>query len=110
MNDDLLRRIKDACKPRVTRTEIDGFGELYLRSMTAGEALSVHSLGNEPDAMRKISGRIVYLSVCDEGGNRVFEDEEEALQLPPNVVTAILDHAKEINQITIEDDGETEGK
>lgn len=71
-----------SAKRRYTTVEIDGFGEVRLQSITAGEQAEIEASGYTDDKkerakqMAQWQARYICKCVVGADGNRVFSDDE----------------------------------
>ena len=58
--------------------DINGFGQVTLRQITAGEAESLRNVksGNEDEARKEFGYRLLVRSVFDKDGQSIFGDED----------------------------------
>ena len=89
-----------AGRQKVTAVEVDGVGEVFLRSPTFAEWYPLildqakHDGGPVPDS---VVGKTIVACLCDEDGKRLLEDGdvEKVLANPPGVVMALYNACKE---------------
>jgi hypothetical protein len=65
---------------RYKTAEIEGFGKVRIRSLTAGEMLAINDRGDEDDD-GPMAIRLIIAAVVDADGNPVFRESDEVIML-----------------------------
>lgn len=101
---------------QVASVDVPGIGELHLRSMTAAEfdklmAGVKKQYGGDLQNRANWRAWLVCQVLCEENGDRVFQDGEEAIlgQLPSGTIQFLFDRFSAMNGLTKEAEEEIEG-
>lgn len=89
-------------RPKVERVDIEGFGPVHVRAMSAGELGRFESwMSGEPD-LENFLARFAIAGVCDESGTLAFTlDDVKALNdLDPAFLQRVQEAVARINKIT----------
>ena len=95
-------------QPQPVKTE--GFGGLYLRTLTAGELESFERvIGDSKAAM--VRARLLQMTVCDQDGKRLFEpaDLPKLDGIPGDVARDLYDEALRVNGLHRDQEKAREG-
>lgn len=85
--------------------DVDGVGELYFRKLTVSEQGELAKKSEKTDSITA-SIKLVALSLCDEDGKRMFDDNEtdKLSQFTADQFTAIVGVINELNGFVKADD------
>ncbi|MFB6347890.1 phage tail assembly chaperone family protein, TAC [Moraxella sp. ZJ142] len=70
--------------------------EFYLKKLTIGDQASLYATKDDDNPFSQMM-TMIWLSVCDADGNRVFEDVEAVKALDSQIATELIDKINKLN-------------
>lgn len=80
--------------------EVEGLGTVWMRELTEDEFLQWNKLANQEGGTLEARRFMVVRCLCDEHGNRLYENPDDCPSFPWRVMTTLGHLAIEVNGLT----------
>ena len=108
---DMILGVDDLKKVELDMTPYGWSGSIFVRTWTGGErdlfdqSVLKNKTSDEQVNMSRMRAKIAVLSICDENGNRLFEDgdEEAVSKKSAHALDKVMEVSSKLNGLTLKD-------